>query len=95
MGILWNGCRRGYPTYGPGDSCSSFVQSHHFLSYGDEGQYQFDETRRDTDNKLYHWRIIGNLYIKNVIKIVLKIVTFYNRITFWISISITQTIRFI
>lgn len=49
-------CRRGYPTDGPGDSCSDFVQSHHFASYGDNGQYQFNETRRDTANKLYHWR---------------------------------------
>lgn len=49
-------CRRNYPTSGPGDSCSDFVQSHHFASYGDNGQYQFDETRRDTANKLYHWR---------------------------------------
>ena len=40
----------------PGDSCSDFVQSHHFASYGDEGQYQFNETRRDTANKLYHWK---------------------------------------
>lgn len=49
-------CRRGNPTSGPGDSCSSFVQSHYFASYGNEGQYQFDETRRNTVNKLYHWR---------------------------------------
>ena len=49
-------CLRGYPTNGPGDSCSDFVQSHHFASYGDEGQYQFNETRRDTANKLYHWK---------------------------------------
>lgn len=49
-------CRRGYPTSGPGDSCSSFVQSTYFASYGDDGQYQFNETGRDTANKLYHWR---------------------------------------
>lgn len=49
-------CRRGQLTEGPGDSCSSFVQSTHFASYGDNGQYQFNETRRNTANKLYHWR---------------------------------------
>lgn len=52
-------CLRGYPTNGPGDSCSDFVQSHHFASYGDEGQYQFNETRIDTANKLYHWKNNG------------------------------------
>lgn len=49
-------CRRGYPTDGPGDSCSDFVQSHSFANYGDGGQYQFDETSRDISNKLYHWK---------------------------------------
>ena len=49
-------CRRGYPTDGPGDSCGDFVQEHHFASYGDEGQFQFDETRQNTANKLSYWR---------------------------------------
>lgn len=49
-------CRRGYPTEGPGDSCSDFVQSHSFANYGDSGQYQFDETSRDISNRLYHWK---------------------------------------
>jgi len=49
-------CRRGYPTDGPGDSCSGFVKSTHFVSYGDNGQYQFNETDRDISNKLYHWK---------------------------------------
>lgn len=49
-------CRRGYPTDGPGDSCSEFVQAHSYANYGDNGQYQFDETDRDISNKLYHWR---------------------------------------
>lgn len=49
-------CRRNYPTSGPTDSCGDFVQSHHFASYGDDGQYQFDETRQATANKLYHWK---------------------------------------
>ena len=41
-------CRRSHPT------TSDFVQSYHFSSYGDDGQYQFNETRRDTANKLYY-----------------------------------------
>ena len=49
-------CRRNHLTNGPGDSCSDFVKSYHFANYGDDGQYQFDETRRDNLNKLYHWR---------------------------------------
>lgn len=49
-------CRRGYPTNGPGDSCGDFVQSQSFASYGDDGQYQFDETSRDISNRLYHWK---------------------------------------
>ena len=49
-------CRRGYPTDGPGDSCCDFVQSHSFASYGDAGQYQFNETSRDISNKRYHWK---------------------------------------
>ena len=49
-------CRRGYMTEGPGDSCSDFEQSHSFANYGDDGQYQFDETSRDISNKLYHWK---------------------------------------
>lgn len=49
-------CRRGYMTDGPGDSCSDFVQEHYFASYGNEGQYQFNETGRAISNKLYHWK---------------------------------------
>lgn len=49
-------CRRGYLTDGPGDSCSDFVKSSHFASYGDDGQYQFNETGRDISNKLSHWK---------------------------------------
>ncbi|MDO5860797.1 hypothetical protein [Methanobrevibacter sp.] len=49
-------CRRGYMTEGPGDSCSEFVQEHHFANYGDSGQYQFNETGRAISNKLYHWK---------------------------------------
>jgi hypothetical protein len=49
-------CRRGYMSEGPGDSCSDFMQETHFASYGDEGQYQFNETGRAISNKLYHWK---------------------------------------
>ncbi len=49
-------CRKGNGQTEPNDSCFEFVQSRNFASYGDEGQYQFDETRRETANKLYHWR---------------------------------------
>lgn len=44
------------PTTGPDDSYSDFIKSHHFASYGNEGQYQSNETKRNTSNKLYHWR---------------------------------------
>ncbi|MBQ2651961.1 MAG: hypothetical protein IJF83_00245 [Methanobrevibacter sp.] len=49
-------CRRGYMTDGPGDSCGDFMQETHFASYGDEGQYQFNETGRAISNKLYYWK---------------------------------------
>lgn len=49
-------CRRGYPSSGPGDYCGDFVQSHSFASYGDSGQYQFNETSRDISNRLNHWK---------------------------------------
>lgn len=49
-------CRKGNLTEGPGDSCDEFVQEHHFASYGDDGQFQFDETGRAISNKLYHWQ---------------------------------------
>ncbi len=49
-------CRRGYMTEGPGDSCGDFVPEQHFASYGDDGQYQFNETGRAISNKLYHWK---------------------------------------
>lgn len=49
-------CRRGYMTEGPGDSCGDFVQEVHLASYGDDGQYQFNETDRSISNKLYHWK---------------------------------------
>lgn len=49
-------CRRGYPTDGPGDSCSEFVAESHFASYGNEGQYQFNETSSHISNKLHHWK---------------------------------------
>ena len=49
-------CRKGNMTSGPGDSCSDFVPEQHFASYGDDGQYQFNETGRAISNKLYHWK---------------------------------------
>lgn len=49
-------CRRGYPTNGPGDSCFDFSQSCHHASYGDAGQFQFDETAQNTARKLYYWK---------------------------------------
>ena len=49
-------CRRGYPTSGPGDYCSEFIPESHFASYGDAGQFQFDETGSAISNKLYHWK---------------------------------------
>lgn len=49
-------CRRGNMTDGPGDSCGDFVSESHFASYGDSGQYQFNETDRAISNKLYHWK---------------------------------------
>jgi len=49
-------CRRGNGQTEPTDSCYDFVQSTSFASYGNEGQYQFNETDRDISNKLYSWR---------------------------------------
>ena len=49
-------CRRGNGQTAPNDSCFDFVQSHSFANYGDNGQFQFDETNRDISNKLYSWR---------------------------------------
>ena len=49
-------CRKGYFTEGPDDSCGDFVEEINFSSYGDDGQYQFNETGRAISNKLYHWK---------------------------------------
>ena len=49
-------CRRGNGQTEPDDTCFEFVQSCSFASYGDDGQYQFDETSRDISNKLYSWK---------------------------------------
>ena len=49
-------CRKGQFTEGPGDSCELFVPESHFASYGESGQYQFNETGRAISNKLYHWK---------------------------------------
>ncbi len=49
-------CRKGQFSDGPGDSCGYFTPESHFASYGDDGQYQFDETGSAISNKLYHWK---------------------------------------
>ena len=49
-------CRKGQLPYGPDDSCELFVQQHNFANYGDEGQFQFDETDRAIKNKLNYWK---------------------------------------
>lgn len=49
-------CRKGQFSDGPGDSCTYFTPESYLASYGDEGQYQFDETGRAISNKLYHWK---------------------------------------
>jgi len=49
-------CRRGYMSEGPGDSCDDFVKEIHFANYGDNGEFQFNETGSAISNKLYHWK---------------------------------------
>lgn len=49
-------CRRGNGETDPDDTCFDFVQSRSFANYGDEGQFQFDETDRDISNKLNYWK---------------------------------------
>ncbi len=49
-------CRRGNGQTNPDDTCFEFVRSCSFASYGEDGQYQFDETSRDISNKLYSWK---------------------------------------
>lgn len=49
-------CRKGNFSEGPGDSCFDFSKEIYLASYGDNGQYQFDETSRKISNKLFHWR---------------------------------------
>lgn len=49
-------CRKGQLSNGPDDSCGMFIQERHFASYGDEGQFQFDETSRAIKNKLNSWQ---------------------------------------
>lgn len=48
-------CRKGQMSDGPGDSCGFFIQEQHFASYGEEGQFQFDETDMSIKNKLNYW----------------------------------------
>ena len=49
-------CRKGQFSDVPGDSCGYFTPESHFASYGNSGEYQFDETGRAISNKLYHWK---------------------------------------
>ncbi len=49
-------CRKGYFSDGPDDSCGDFVQQHNFANYGDNGEFQFDETDRAISNKLRYWQ---------------------------------------
>ena len=49
-------CRRGNGDTDPDDTCFDFVQSRSFANYGDDGQFQFDETDRDISNKLNYWK---------------------------------------
>ena len=37
-------------------SVSPYGRAHGMANYGDEGQFQFDETSRDISNKLNNWR---------------------------------------
>ena len=49
-------CRKGQFSEGPDDSCGLFVPESQFASYGDNGQYQFNETGQAISNKLFHWK---------------------------------------
>ena len=49
-------CNKGSYTEGPGDSCSYFIPESYHASYGDSGQYQFNETSRRIADKLWHWQ---------------------------------------
>lgn len=49
-------CRKGQFSDGPGGSCGYFTPESHFTSYGNDGEYQFNETGRAISNKLYHWK---------------------------------------
>ena len=49
-------CRKGQLSYGPDDSCDMFIKETHFSNYGENGEYQFDETNRAISNKLNYWK---------------------------------------
>ena len=49
-------CRKGQLSNGPDDFCELFIKESNFANYGDNGQFQFDETSNSISNKLYHWR---------------------------------------
>ena len=49
-------CRKGQISHGPDDSCDLFIKEQNFANYGENGEYQFDETNRSISNKLYYWK---------------------------------------
>ena len=49
-------CRKGQFSNGPDDSCDLFIKEQNFANYGENGEYQFDETNRTISNKLNHWK---------------------------------------
>ena len=49
-------CRRGQLSNGPDDSCDMFIKEQNFANYGENGEYQFDETNRAISNKLNYWK---------------------------------------
>lgn len=49
-------CRKGQFSTGPDDSCDLFIKEQNFANYGENGEYQFDETNRTISNKLNYWK---------------------------------------
>lgn len=48
-------CRRGNGETDPDDTCFEFEKAYSFANYGDSGQFQFDESKRESENKLFCW----------------------------------------
>ncbi len=49
-------CRKGNGQTDPDDTCFEFIQSQSFANYGDNGEFQFDETSIQTEYKLDCWK---------------------------------------